>query len=61
MRPDKYWGPPLVKHRVKVCHLKNFDIDPDWIGSLKQPAKLQGGNTGVSIHPMFFQNECKYH
>ncbi len=32
VQPDKFWGPSLVKHRVKVGHLKNFDIDPFLLG-----------------------------
>ena len=32
LQPDQFWGPSLVRHRVKVGHLKNFDIDPFWLG-----------------------------
>ncbi len=41
LQPDQFWGPSLVKHRVKVGHLKNFDIDPFWLGP-DQPI-LHGG------------------
>ena len=33
--PDIFWGPAMVRHRVKVVHLKNFDIDPHWQGIVK--------------------------
>ncbi len=32
LKQDKFWGPSLVRHRVKVGHLKNFDIDPFSLG-----------------------------
>ncbi len=32
LQQDKFWGPALVRHRVNVAHLKNFDIDPLWLG-----------------------------
>ncbi len=33
IKPEVDWGPVMVKHRVKVVHLKSFDIDPHWIGT----------------------------
>ena len=46
VQPDKFWGPSLVRHRVKVGHLKNFDIDPFALGS-DQPI-LHGGTFDIS-------------
>ncbi len=50
MQQDKFWGPSLVKHRVKVGHLKNFDIDPFWLGP-DRPI-LHGGtfDTNILMH-----------
>ena len=28
IRPNKYWGPALVKHRKLVTYVENFDVDP---------------------------------
>ncbi len=32
--PTKYWGPALIKHRLLVRHLPNFDVDPTNMGGL---------------------------
>ncbi len=60
VEPDKYWGPPLVKHRVKIVHLKKFDIDPDWIGSLKPLPKLHGQQNGVYPLPLILLHVIMY-
>ena len=33
--PDIFWGPAMVRHRVKVVHLKDFNIDPHWQGTVR--------------------------
>ncbi len=50
LQQDKFWGPSLVKHRVKIGHLKGFDIDPLWLGP-ERPV-LHGGTWDVNPYKM---------
>ena len=47
--PQVEWGPVLVKHRIKVVHLKNFDIDPHWVGSEKEITREDTCNVSSNI------------
>ncbi len=46
-KPTNTWGPLLVKHRVKVCHLQDFDVDPHWMGMDDDAQKIQNNNVQV--------------
>ncbi len=51
MKPTRFWGPALVKHRRLIKHLPDFEVDP-WE---TEPTGLDTGDIKV-VHSLTYQH-----
>ena len=48
--PSKYWGPALPKHRARVHHLAQFEIDPHGLAKENMEDGLSPNDIKVRIN-----------